>query len=246
MRKTGKLYIGTSGWHYMHWIGTFYPEGTKDANQLSYYIKYFKTVELNNSFYRLPSAQIFENWGKAVPDDFVFAVKASRYLTHLKKLVLDKKAVDQFFQHASHLAKKLGPILFQLPPNWKVNMDRLAAFLDYLPNVYRYTFEFRDQSWYTDSIYELLKQYKVAFCIYELAEHRSPDLVTTDFVYIRLHGPGNKYQGNYSDTTLKQWAKRCRHWQKEGKDVYLYFDNDELGYAAHNAIKLIEMLNNPD
>ncbi|HWV75003.1 MAG TPA: DUF72 domain-containing protein [Pseudosphingobacterium sp.] len=243
MAKQGKIYIGTSGWHYKHWIGTFYPEGTKDSDQLQHFVKTFHTVELNNSFYRLPTAETFATWRKAVPKGFVFAVKGSRYITHLKKLKIDKNAINEFFQHADHLKEKLGPILFQLPPRWKINKERLAEFLAFLPKEYRLTFEFRDQTWYNDSIYELLKKSNCAFCIYELAGHLSPIITTADFVYIRLHGPGDKYQGSYTKATLRKWAERCQTWAKEGKDVYVYFDNDQLGYAAFNAQELIALLN---
>lgn len=243
MTKQGKIHIGTSGWHYKHWIGTFYPEDTKEAEQLGYFLKKFNTVELNNSFYRLPSEETFGNWYKEVPAQFVFSVKASRYITHLKKLKIDKTAIDQFFYHADHLKDKLGPILFQLPPRWKINKERLADFLDYLPMRYRFTFEFRDQTWYDDDIYALLRKYKVAFCIYELAGHISPIITTADFVYVRLHGPGDKYQGSYDSATLKKWAKRCKEWRKGGKDVYVYFDNDQAGYAAFNAQKINEIIN---
>lgn len=242
MAKQGEIHIGTSGWHYKHWVGTFYPKGTKGVDQLAYFIKKFNTVELNNSFYRLPDAETFQNWRKAVPSTFVFAVKASRYITHVKKLKIDQSAIDQFFTHADHLKEKLGPILFQLPPRWKINKERLADFLAYLPKRYRFTFEFRDQTWYDKDIYALLEKYKVAFCIYELAGHLSPIITTADFVYIRLHGPGDKYQGSYDDATLKEWVKRCHEWQKEGKDVYMYFDNDQAGYAAFNAQKIKEII----
>ncbi|GAA4792756.1 DUF72 domain-containing protein [Olivibacter ginsenosidimutans] len=238
----GKIWIGTSGWHYKHWVGKFYPDGTKDSEQLSYFTQKFKTVELNNSFYRLPSADTFTNWRKATPDDFVFAVKGSRYISHLKKLILDKQAVDEFLHHADHLKEKLGPILFQLPPRWEINLDRLATFLAYLPKRFRFTFEFRNPTWYTEETYELLRKHGCAFCIYELAGHQSPEVVTADFVYIRLHGPGNKYQGSYTDKILKDWAKKCKNWQQEGKDSYLYFDNDQAGYAAFNALTLIQLL----
>lgn len=240
--KRGKVYIGTSGWHYKHWIGTFYPKGMKDSEQLAHFVQQFKTVELNNSFYRLPSSQMFDNWRRATPDDFTFSVKGSRYISHLKKLILDKQAIDEFLGHADHLEKKLGPILFQLPPRWEVNIERLSAFLSYLPRKYRFVFEFRNTTWYNGQIYELLKKYHCAFCIYELGGHHSPEIVTADFVYVRLHGPGNKYQGSYTDGVLKKWAAKCRRWQQDGKGVYVYFDNDQAGYAAFNAQTLIGFL----
>jgi uncharacterized protein YecE (DUF72 family) len=241
MRK-GKIHIGTSGWHYKHWIGTFYPERTKDTDQLKYYLKFFKTVEINNSFYRLPSPETFETWRKAAPKDFIFSVKASRYLTHMKKLKADRRSINKFFSSVNKLKEKAGPVLFQLPPLWNINVERLSEFLPKLPKGYQYTFEFRDHSWYDEEIYNLLRQFNCAFCIYELERHLSPQEITANFVYIRLHGPGGKYQGNYRLATLRKWAKECRQWQKEGKDVYVYFDNDQLGYAAFNAQRLIELV----
>ncbi len=242
MGRKGKIYIGTSGWHYKHWIGSFYPQGTKDADQLSYYLEFFKTVELNNSFYRLPAPETFANWRKAVPADFVFAIKGSRYITHQKKLNIEKENISIFFNSVKRLREKAGPVLFQLPPHWNVNVERFARFLKLLPKKYRFTFEFRNHSWYNDEVDELLRRYNCAFCIYELEHHLSPLKVTADFVYTRLHGPGNKYQGSYTDTQLEKWAVQCKAWQKDGKDAYVYFDNDQLGYAAFNAKKLMELV----
>ena len=242
--KKGNVYIGTSGWHYRHWIGPFYPEDTRSEEQLDLYIRYFKTVEVNNSFYKLPSVETFEKWRKAVPGDFLFSVKASRFITHLKKLKVDKASVHEFLSRAEKLKHHLGPVLFQLPPNWKLNTDVLEAFLKKLPEHYRYTFEFRNATWYTTEVYQLLEDANCAFCIYELDGHMSPMEVTADFVYIRLHGPGAKYQGSYSTAVLKQWRIRIAKWRDAGKDVYVYFDNDEAGYAAHNALKLAGLLDN--
>lgn len=241
MRK-GKIHIGTSGWHYKHWKGTFYPEDIKDKDQFAEYLKTFSTVELNNSFYRLPPPETFESWRKATPAGFIFAVKASRFLTHNKKLIVDKNSIKRLFHSVDKLGKKLGPILFQLPPTWRINAERLATFIAALPIGYRYTFEFREHSWYTEEVYKILTDNNCAFCIYELEHHLSPVLVTADFVYMRLHGPGNKYQGSYSDKTLKEWAGRCKTWQKKGLDVYIYFDNDQEGYAAFNAKDLLSIV----
>ena len=239
--KHGTLHIGTSGWHYKHWIGTYYPADTKEKDQLSLYIRDFNTVELNNSFYNLPSAKTFKNWAAATPSDFVFAIKGSRYISHMKKLKVLKADIDHFLNRVSKLGAKTGPILFQLPPRWKLNIERLETFLSRLDTQYRYTFEFRNASWYDEQAYELLRQHNCAFCIYELAGHHSPEIVTADFVYIRLHGPGAKYQGSYSTQTLKKWAAKCSAWQQQGKDVYIYFDNDQAGYAAFNALKLRQL-----
>jgi uncharacterized protein YecE (DUF72 family) len=237
-----KIYIGTSGWHYKHWIGTFYPHGTRDFEQLAYYLRFFKSVELNNSFYRLPPPQIFSNWKKAVPSDFVFAVKGSRFISHMKKLNVERESVSIFFKSVTKLKEKLGPILFQLPPKWKLNVERLSNFLRILPKKHRYAFEFRNQTWYNEKVYALLKKYSCSFCIYELEHHLSPVITTADFVYVRLHGPGSKYAGSYTAKQLSKWANYCREWQRLGKDVYIYFDNDQLGYAAFNAQTLQKLV----
>jgi len=239
--KRGSIHIGTSGWHYKHWIGTFYPEGLRAEEQLDYYLYFFDTVEINNSFYHLPPQDTFRKWHENTPDDFRFAVKASRYITHMKKLHDTGAAVDLFLGNASALQKKLGVVLFQLPPGWPVNTERLRAFLESLPSGERYAFEFRNPTWYTAEIYDLLAEHNCAFCGYELAGHLSPLQVTADFVYIRLHGPGAKYQGSYSDRALKQWADQTGQWRALGKDVYIYFDNDQNGYAAYNALTLKDL-----
>jgi len=241
--KKGKIYIGTSGWHYKHWTGTFYPGNTKEKEQFDLYAKSFKTVEINNSFYQLPTIKTFNEWRKKSPSDFVFSVKANRYITHNKKLIRDDNAVKKFLRHAEKLEDKLGPILFQLPGRWKINVERLETFISVLPKQHLYTFEFRNETWRNDEVYEALKKYNCAFCIYELDRFISPLIVTADFVYVRLHGPKGKYQGSYTDAALKKWKNHCLQWQKNSKDVYIYFDNDEKGYAAFNAQKLLKMIN---
>jgi uncharacterized protein YecE (DUF72 family) len=240
--KKSNIHIGTSGWQYKHWKGRFYPKDLKAKEEFNYYCKLFNTVELNNSFYRLPESSSFTKWRKVTPANFVFSVKASRFITHMKKLSVDKASIRQFFTRAGKLKEKAGPVLFQLPPRWKINITRLEEFLGKLPRGQRYTFEFRDHSWYDEKIYSLLREYKCAFCIYELEHHLSPLVVTADFVYVRLHGPGNKYQGNYSLGTLKSWAMRCSEWRRQKKDVYVYFDNDQEGYAAFNAQRLKQLI----
>lgn len=241
MAMKGKIFIGTSGWSYKHWIGVFYPADIKASEQLAFYLKHFKTVELNNPFYHLPPPQTFTNWRKNTPKDFLFAVKASRFITHNKKLNVEKENINLFLNSAKQLKEKLGPILFQLPPKWNVNTERLGTFLKKLPKKYRYTIEFRNQTWYTEEVYELLRKFNCAFCIYELAGHQSPKEITANFVYVRLHGPNlSKYAGSYSDASLKAWVKLCLQWKKQGKDVYVYFDNDQSGYAAFNAQSLLK------
>jgi uncharacterized protein YecE (DUF72 family) len=240
--KKGKIYIGTSGWHYQHWQGTFYPADLKPRDYLNYYIQHFSTVEVNNSFYKLPSAGTFAAWRQAVPDDFSFAVKANRYITHMKKLKDPKEPVIRFMDAISFLEEKLGPILFQLPPFWNLNYERLQQFLESLPAGFRYTFEFRNDTWYTEEVYTLLRQHNIAFCLYELERHHSPLVSTADFVYLRLHGPGDKYEGSYTDEVLQEWSRQLLEWSSRGQDVYVYFDNDQYGYAAFNARTLQELV----
>jgi uncharacterized protein YecE (DUF72 family) len=243
MKRKGNIYIGTSGWSYKHWKGTFYPEKTKATDQLNYYQQLFDTVEINNSFYRLPSAETIEHWIESVSKDFLFSVKASRYITHLKKLHDAGPAFDEFLARISKFKAKLGPILFQLPPNLKYNRERLQKFLEYLPKAQQYVFEFRNKDWYCEEVYDLLTRHNCAFCIFELAGDYTPEIVTADFVYVRLHGPGeNKYQGSYTDNQLNDWAKKCKKWQRKSLDVFIYFDNDEKGYAGFNVKTLKEIL----
>lgn len=235
--------IGTSGYHYKHWKGPFYPAGTAADRMLDFYIQHFDTVELNNSFYRLPSESAFDEWRKAVPANFVFAVKASRFLTHNKKLKDPESPVDNLISRVIHLGPKLGPVLFQLPPRWKVNYERLESLLQVWPQSVRCAFELRDPTWIRSDITELLAKFRAAFCIYEIAGYHSPLTVTTDFAYVRLHGPGAaKYQSSYNENRLLRWRDQIADWAKSLRAVYIYFDNDEAGFAAQNALTLKEML----
>lgn len=236
------IHIGTSGWHYGHWVGPFYPPGTSPRDFLSYYTGYFHTVEINSSFYRLPQKSTFEQWRSSVPSGFIFAVKASRFITHMKKLKDPETALTAFMERTSGLQDKLGPILFQLPPNWQRNLERLRLFLSALPGGYRYAFEFRDPSWFHPEVYQTLAEHGAAFCIYELAGLSSPRELTADFVYLRLHGPGDAYSGCYPSETLDRWADLFLGWREADKETYCYFDNDELGYAAANAAELQELV----
>jgi uncharacterized protein YecE (DUF72 family) len=179
-----------------------------------------------------------------VPEDFLFSVKASRYITHMKKLKEPKESLEKFLDRAKILQKTLGPILFQLPPRWSFNGERLESFLNMLPQDFRYTFEFRDQSWWNQEAYDLLAEHNAAFCIYELAGDVTPKVITADFVYIRLHGPKGAYEGQYESQTLSGWAGAFAAWRKQGKDIFCYFDNDQNGYAAQDAQRLQEMVEN--
>jgi len=240
---TCDIRIGTSGFHYKHWIGPFYPPKTPVKEMLKFYIRHFDTVELNNSFYRLPTEDAFTSWRASTPDKFVFAVKASRFLTHNKKLNDPEVALQNLLPRIAQLGSKLGPVLFQLPPKWKVNSERLRGLLEVLPRDLRYAFEFREHTWIKPEIDTLLSQFRAAFCIYELAGYRSPLTVTTDFAYVRLHGPGpGKYQESYSKVRLRRWCDQIEEWAGSLKAVYFYFDNDQAGFAAQNALALKQML----
>lgn len=240
--KRDRIHIGTSGWHYQHWKGPFYPRDLPDNRLLEHYVKHFQTAEINSTFYRLPEKETFAQWRDSVPDGFIFSVKASRYITHMKKLKDPAKPVDTFIKRVEALGNKLGPILFQLPPRWQVNIDRLRRFLELLPGSHRYAFEFRDPSWFGKETEGLLAEKGAAFCIYDLERRQSPRPVTADFVYVRLHGPEGAYQGNYDDRALQDWAQSFSSWADQGKQVFCYFDNDEKGYAPVNALKLAELV----
>ena len=214
---------------------------------LDFYSRQFDTVELNNSFYRLPTEVAFDNWRQSTPAEFVFAVKASRFLTHQKKLKDPEDALENLLPRASRLSTKLGPILFQLPPRWGVNPGRLEGLLEALPRDMRCAFEFRDLSWIRPDIDKLLARYGAAFCIYELAGYHSPLTVTAEFAYVRLHGPGlGKYQDAYSSDRLRRWSQHVDEWAKNLTSIYIYFDNDEAGYAPRNALELKRVVNGED
>jgi uncharacterized protein YecE (DUF72 family) len=204
----------------------------------AFYSEHFDTVELNNTFYCLPKAAGLERWRESSPRNFCFAAKGSRFITHMKKLKDPEIALAKYFDAIEQLQEKLGPILFQLPPGWTYDHERFAAFLNALPTHHRYAFEFRNPTWDNAQAYELLTRYNAAYCIFDLAGYQSPLTVTADMTYIRLHGPGGKYQGSYSDLALRGWAKKIETWTRSLKAIYVYFDNDDSGYAAHNALRL--------
>ena len=240
----GRVYIGTSGWHYKHWCGVFYPENLPVKQQFSFYAQYFDTVELNNSFYRLPSDSTFLAWRENSPPNFLYAVKASRFITHMKKLQDPINSTARFFHGAELLAEKLGPILFQLPPRWKRNLQRLDEFLEALPKNHQYVFEFRDESWLVPEVYRVLRHHNAAFCIHDLASMQMPLEITADFTYLRFHGPGEaKYSGSYPTGSLREWASRIKSWRKDLSSVYAYCNNDVGGQANRNALTLIELVN---
>ncbi len=238
----GKIYVGTSGWNYKHWVGLFYPEKLPQREMLRFYANHFDAVEINNSFYQLPKLTTFANWRETVPRNFTFAVKASRFITHMKKLKAPITSSRKLFTHVDRLGDKLGPILFQLPPHWHCDTVRLARFLKAMPATYRYVFEFRDESWLQPKVYRLLAQHNVALCIHDLG-NGGPREITADFTYVRFHGPGKSaYSGSYDRSVLRTWASRIERWQRSLDSVYVFFNNDIGGHAIRNAITLRELL----
>lgn len=237
-----KCYIGTSGWVYQHWRGRFYPDGLPQVEWFEFYAKHFDTVELNNSFYHLPQETTFINWHKRSPGDFIFSVKASRFITHIKRLRGCKEPAELFLKRAKLLKTKLGPILFQFPPHWQCQPQRLEDFLKLLPKNKRFVFEFRDPSWFNEKIYSFLKKKKFAFCQFDMPQLVTPEVLTADFTYIRMHGALSLYGGDYPQQKLNALASRIRKYLKKNLDVYVYFNNDSCAYAVKNAKQLKQLL----
>lgn len=240
-----RFWIGTSGWHYPHWIGNFYPEDLPTGEWLTYYARHFPTVEINNSFYRQPKASTWELWRHTAPPGFRYAVKANRFLTHIKRLKGVEDSLAFFLKGARLLADRLGPILYQLPPNFQRregNALRLEAFLSILPREERHAFEFRHKSWFVEETFQQLRRHDVGFCAFDMPDLKPPLLATAPFAYMRFHGSGALYMSNYPDEQLEDWAKRLSRLAKEVDEVYVYFNNDAFGFAVANARRLGELL----
>lgn len=240
-KKSGRIFIGTSGWNYNHWRGIFYPEKLSTKDWFDYYRKKFDTVEINNTFYNLPDSVVFKSWEKQAPADFIYAVKANRYITHMKKLKEPESALKKFFSKVKYLDGNLGPILYQLPPYWKCNTERLKNFLRKLPKGKIHVFEFRGDSWFTKEVFKILDSHNVSFCIHDMPYVKCPDSVTGKVAYLRFHGATAIYQGGYPLSTLRRWA-RWISVQAKKRDVYVYFNNDTEGHAVKDAMKLKKLL----
>ncbi len=241
-----KVFIGTSGWVYEGWRERFYPVGTKPENRLEYYSKRFYTVELNASFYHLPRKKTFENWSKKTPDSFSFSVKLSKYITHNLKLKNVGGSLKLFLKEARGLGNKLSVVLVQLPPNLKKDSKRVANFLELarsFPVKTRWAFEFRHETWLSEEVFELLRQFRAAWVIQDSGGRwPAAEVVTSDFVYIRFHGPSALYSSNYSDETLKEWSEKIKKWLGQGLDVHAFFNNDINAYAVRNALTLKKLI----
>jgi uncharacterized protein YecE (DUF72 family) len=237
-----ELRIGCSGWNYEHWRqGVFYPEGCPPARWLRHYGQFFDTVELNNTFYRLPRTTAVAHWVAETPPDFIFGVKVSRYMTHIKRLQDTPEHLPLLLERIEPLLEspKLGPLLWQLPPSLRRDEERLAGALDAFPENLRHAIEFRHRSWFDDDVMALLRERNVALVIADRPEIQSfqTDELTADFTYLRFHYGSRGLRGNYSDGELDEWAERVRAWSERG-DVFAYFNNDWEGFAIRNALGL--------
>ncbi|GGI76322.1 DUF72 domain-containing protein [Legionella impletisoli] len=238
-----KIYIGTSGWNYDDWDEDFYSKSNGKEVHLQIYANHFNTVELNSSFYHLPSPSEIQDWRKKTPKTFLFSCKANRYITHMKKLSDPKEPINHLLKTLKHFEQQLGPVLFQLPPYLKLDLERLNKFINNLPNKYHYTFEFRNKSWFCDKVYELLQKNNITLCFYDFKGYQSPEIITSDLIYVRLHGPEKEpYQGRYDGRTLAGYAQKFLNWQEEGKSIFCYFDNTKSCAAPYDAKFLLGSL----
>jgi uncharacterized protein YecE (DUF72 family) len=234
--------VGTSGWDYRHWAGRFYPPEVPRERWLEFYAREFDTVELNNSFYRLPEADTFAEWARRVPDGFAFAVKASRYLTHVRRLREPREPLERLWSRARRLGDHLGPVLYQLPPRWRPNRERLVSFLDAVPRGEPQAIEIRDRRWYGPWLASALESAGVALCLHDMPGSASRPEPIGPCVYVRLHGSGTRYGGRYTSQRLTAWAARMAGWAASGLQVWAYFNNDIDGHAIRDADRLRSML----
>jgi uncharacterized protein YecE (DUF72 family) len=238
-----QIWIGTSGWTYDGWRGPFYPERIAKKRWLEWYGGQFSSTEINGSFYRTPSLEAVRVWREQTPDYFLFAWKASKFITHWKRLS-EKSAnsIELMETRLKALGPKIGPVLFQLPARFKADRGRLTSFLKLLPKRYQYAFEFRDESWYGPEILQELRHRNIALCISDHIDAPAPWEVTAKHVYVRGHGPTGEYKGRYSLKTLREWATAMKKWRRRGLTVYCYFDNDQKSAAPKDAKRLMELV----
>ena len=236
-----RLFVGTSGWTYSSWRGAFYPEDLPSRQYLEFYAREFDSTEVNYSFYHLPRSSTYKKWVTQVPEDFIFALKASRFITHVKRLGDVEEAWSTFAQNALALGSHLGPVLLQFPPSFRCDRKRLAAFLKGAQRptprsrLLRLAFEFRHESWFTEEIYRLLRQHNVALCIADSPRYPRKDVQTADFLYLRFHGRTELFASKYTEAELAKEARQIRRYLGDGLGVYVYFNNDALGHAVANA-----------
>lgn len=237
------VFVGTSGWIYKGWAGTFYPPALKKTGELAYYATRFNSVEINATFYRLPLVNMVKGWYNRSPHDFIFAVKGSRFITQMKKLNVDRKSIQVFFDRAKLLKEKCGPILWQLPPNFGFNGERLNSFLKIVPQKYRHAVEFRHPSWHEHAdTFEILRKHNAAHVSVSSLRMPMNFNVTSDFTYIRFHGLENGAAHDYTREELQPWADHCRRCVDNGIAVFAYFNNDWNTRAPSNAEMFREMI----
>lgn len=243
--KMKSIFVGTSGYNYLHWKKTFYPSDLDFRKWLEFYSQYFNTVELNVTFYHLPKKEVFKNWYKRTPKDFRFVIKGSRFITHIKKLRDCLASLKIFFENASYLREKLSCVLWQLPPSLKYDFSLLENFIKILKRKYSsilHSFEFRHKSWFTGNTYQLLKKHDINLCIADSPNFPSYKFLTSSFIYLRFHGGKILYGSNYSDKELRNWVKETKEWLKNKKLLFAFFNNDAYGFAVKNALKFKELL----
>jgi uncharacterized protein YecE (DUF72 family) len=238
----GRILIGTSGFSYPHWRGVLYPEGLAQRSWLERYCEVFNTLEINATFYRLPKESTVKGWYDRTPEEFIFALKASRIITHVKKLIGSADLQENFASSISPLQEKLGPILFQLPPGMKADTVRLKDFFVLLRPGCRYAFEFRHSTWFCDEVFEILRMHDAALVLHDYRRFDCPMILSAGWSYIRLHGPTGTYTGEYGKDGLRQWAEILVQWAAEGIDAYVYFNNDSEGDAVRDALTLASMI----
>ena len=234
------IHIGTSGWSYLHWEGVIYPFGSRRWERIHHYVQHFQTAELNSSFYRWPALAAFKSWQRNLPPGFLLSVKAPRLLTHNSRLYAPEKWMERMKLCWHELGNKRAVLLVQLSPNFPFDYERLHYFLQQLPPWMRVAIEFRHHSWHQEIVFQLLQHYGVAYCVMSGAHLPCILRSTAPFVYVRMHGPDhqNLYVGSYSDDNLQWWAIRAKEWERQGKEVYIYFNNDGEGNAVRNAATL--------
>jgi uncharacterized protein YecE (DUF72 family) len=239
---TGTVRIGCSGWIYRHWRELFYPKGMAQHRWFAHYAETFSTVELNTSFYHLPKAETFAKWRDQAPAGFRYAVKAPRFITHMKKLINCSEPVEEFLRRARGLGETIGPILYQLPPRWSVNLDRLCEFAALLPRDLVHVFEFREKSWFAEEALSFLNSIGLSFCAHDMPGLATPRRAAGPIAYVRFHGAGGKYRGRYPDEALLGWTDWIVEQARSGRDVWCYFNNDIGGDAIHDAQTLKAMV----
>ena len=242
----GKLFLGTSGYSYKHWKGIFYLSDIPQSRWLEFYSQHFDTVELNITFYRLPTQKTFKNWYNKTPDKFCFAAKGSRFITHVKRMKNCRQPIRLYKENAASLGEKLTVILWQLPPNFQYKSDRLSEFCRLLKNEYRekrHAFEFRHKSWLQENCYDILASHGFALCVPLSPDYPRVEQMTAPFSYIRFHSGEIQTNSYYTDEELKHWAAKISEWLKE-RDIYIYFNNDTFGFAIDNAKKLRNYIKN--